>query len=95
LRHCFFNHQSWQARNFLQHFERKLAANCGRDLSDLAQTTDAVEPCHERIVQRSRDACARKFTFQHVSALAIKGEPALENRSGQLLDKERHPVGTL
>ena len=90
LRQPLFDFQRWQARHFPQHLGRKLATDGCADLRDLAQTIDLVEPRHQRIVQGRWDGCVWN-AFRHANALALRGNPALKERLGQLLDEEGVP----
>ena len=56
----------------------EFAPDAGADLRDLLCGAEAIEPGHEGILQGRRDA--------HISVL--------NNRLGQLLDEQRHAIGS-
>jgi hypothetical protein len=53
----------------------------------------AVEPRHQRVVQRGGNRQRWEETGELVALLALLEQPRLQHHLGQLLDKQRHPIG--
>ncbi len=83
-------------RHRLDQLIGKLAAEHRADLRDLlGDRPEPVEPRHQRGMQgRRHRQRGKRCRSQHRSnPVALRG--AFQHRLGQLLDKERHPVGAL
>ena len=81
-----------QARDGEEQVVGKLPPDAGPDLGDVLDRGLAVEPGHQRVVQRGRDREVH-LVAQHL--IAIRGFHDIfrvEHGAGELFDIERHPV---
>ena len=83
----------WQRRCRSDQRVGKLAADCGARLRDLLDRRVAVEPRHQRILQRRGDRQERQRTDQRKTIVLLAQQTGFENRLGQFLDEQRHAVG--
>jgi hypothetical protein len=79
----------------LQHLVGEFAAENRAELRDFADRRQAIEPCHQHVLQRRRDGDVRERPHERVAALALLDEARVEDTLRQLLDVQRHAVGLL
>jgi hypothetical protein len=72
---------------------RELAPDHGPDLRDLPDGRQAVEPGHQRVLQRRRDRERRQRADRDEPVGALPQEARFEHDLGQLLDEQRHALG--
>jgi hypothetical protein len=71
---------------------RGLAADAGRDLGDLLDRGQAVEPGRERVLQGRGNRQRRQRSRELVAVALVREQAGLEHGLGQLLDEQRYPV---
>ena len=77
----------------LEQLEAELAPDAGGSLRHLLHRLQAVEPRHQRIVQRGGDGELLERRRQLETRRGLREAPGLQHGLGQLLDEQRHAVG--
>src|SRR5262249_34395023 len=77
----------------LQQLIGKLAPQRSPELRHALHSRQAIEPCHQRVVQRGRNRQRWEGTGQLIAVLALLEQAGLQHHLGQLLHKQRHPIG--
>ena len=78
----------------VQQLVGELATHHGADLSHLPHRRQSVEPRHQRCMQCRRNRHRGQRTIEHVVVVALLQQPGFEHGLGQLLDEQRHAIGT-
>ena len=71
----------------------KLAPQGGPELRQRLHRGQAIQPCHQGVVQRGGNRQRRQGTGELVAVLPFLEQPGLQHHLGQLLDKQRHAIG--
>ena len=77
----------------LEQLETEFAPDAGGCLRHLFHRLQAIEPRHQRIVQRSGNGELLERCHQLEARRGPREAPGLQHGLGQLLDEQRHSVG--
>ena len=77
----------------LQQFIGKLAPQRRPELRQALHRRQAIQPRHQRVVQRGGNRQRGQGPGQLVALLPLLEQPGLQHHLGQLFDKQRHPIG--
>jgi hypothetical protein len=62
-------------------------------LRDTLHRFQAIQPCHQRVVQRGGNGQRWQGPGQRIAVLPLLEQAGFQDHFGQLFDKERHPIG--
>ena len=71
----------------------ELSSNRGPDLRNILHGHEAIQPRHQRVPERGRDGDGVRSATVVVAVARLLELPGFENGLGELLHKQRHPVG--
>jgi hypothetical protein len=77
----------------LQQFIGKLAPQRGSELRQALHCRQAIQPRHQRIVQRVRNGQGGQGTGELIALLPRLEQAGVQDHLGQLLHKQRHAIG--
>jgi len=73
----------------------ELASDSRADLRHEPHRRQAVEPRHQRGVERRRDRKRRQCPIEQIAIRLLAQQTALQDALGQFFDKQRHAIGAL
>ena len=77
----------------LQEFIGKLAPQGRPELCYSLYRRQAIEPCHQRVVQRGGNRQGGQGPGERVAVLLLLEQAGFQYHLGQLFHKQRHPIG--